>query len=318
MLGKKVSTGAINMETSALVTCEANTGQKIDEKPPMYCNVCDKPYHTRETCWKIHGKPANWKSKQKGKFNRNPTAHETVVHPFNKEQVDYLLKLLISNSSSGTPNASLAQTGNNSKALTCRSKSLSVPWIIDSGASDHMTNCPQFFQTYSPCSGSEKVRIANGSYSSITGKGLVQLSNTISLKFVLHVPKLTCNLLSVSKLSKDSSFLFESHCEFQEQSWGKMIGSAKLIDGLYYFDNDVSSNKTTQGLISTQSNSTRRQIMLWHLRLGHPSFPYMNKLFPTLFKGLNCSSFYRDSCFLSKSHRTVYLPRPYQASKPFI
>ncbi|XP_073126194.1 uncharacterized protein [Henckelia pumila] len=232
MLGKKVSTGAINMETSALVTCEANASQKRNEKPSVYYDVCEKPYHTRETCWKIHGKPANWKSKQKGRFNRNPTAHEELVHPFNKEQVDYLLKLLKSNStSSGSPNTSLAQTGDFFKAYTCRSNSLDFPWITDSGASDHMTNSPHFFQTYSPCSGSKKVRIAYGSYSAIAGKGLVQLSNAITLKSVLHVPKLNCNLLS-------------------EQSSGKMIGSAKLIDGLYYFDNDFSNNKAAQGLIN--------------------------------------------------------------------
>lgn len=59
MLGTKISTGAVNLETSALDTCEANADKKIVEKPFIYCDACKKPYHTRETCWKIHGKPAN-------------------------------------------------------------------------------------------------------------------------------------------------------------------------------------------------------------------------------------------------------------------
>ena len=57
--------------------------------------------------------------------------------------------------------------------------------------------------------------------------------------------------------------------------------------------------------------------MLWHHRLGHPSFPYLKKLFPSLFKGLNCSELYCESCILSKSHRTIYPSRLSQASKPF-
>ena len=57
--------------------------------------------------------------------------------------------------------------------------------------------------------------------------------------------------------------------------------------------------------------------MLWHLRLGNPSFAYLKHLFPTLFKGLDCSSFYCKSCYLSKSHRTIYLPKPYNSSKTF-
>ena len=67
-----------------------------------------------------------------------------------------------------------------------------------------MTSFSHLFHTYNPCSGREKICIANGSYSTIAGKGLINLSKNISLKNVLHVPKLTCNLLSVSKLSKDS------------------------------------------------------------------------------------------------------------------
>ena len=80
-----------------------------------------------------------------------------------------------------------------------------------------MTSTSQLFQSYSPCSGNKKVRIADGSFSSIAGTGSVQISEKIELKYVLHVPKLACNLLSVSKLSRDSNcrvYFFDSLCEF--------------------------------------------------------------------------------------------------------
>ena len=113
--------------------------------------------------------------------------------------------------------ASLAQTGNLSTSYLSRFNS--APWVIDSSASDHMTSISSLFNTYSPCSGNKKVCIADGSLSSIARTGSVKISDTITLNSVLHVPNLSCNLLSVSKLSLDSncSVVFSpTLCKFQE------------------------------------------------------------------------------------------------------
>ena len=129
--------------------------------------------------------------------------------------MDHPLKLLKSNSPSGIPSVSLAQTGSAPNAFSCCFNS--TPWIIDFGAFDHMTSFSNLFSTYSPCFGSENIRIADGSFSPIVGKGLVKLSENIDLKCVLYVPKLACNLLSASKLTKNSNccvFFYDSHCEF--------------------------------------------------------------------------------------------------------
>ena len=56
-----------------------------------------------------------------------------------------------------------------------------------------MTNFSNIFESYSPCAGKKKVRIANGSFSPIVGKGLIKIYEEIDLKFILHVPKLACN-----------------------------------------------------------------------------------------------------------------------------
>ena len=127
-------------------------------------------------------------------------------------QEEHLLALLKSNLTSGTSSVSLAHTSNELYVLSCRFKS--TPWIIDSGASDHMTNSSNMFESYSPCPRNKKVQIADGNFSPIAGKGLIKISEGIDLKSVLHVPKLTCNLLSVSKLSRDSNYcviFYESH-----------------------------------------------------------------------------------------------------------
>ena len=82
-----------------------------------------------------------------------------------------------------------------------------------------MTSSSHLFESYSPCSRNEKVRIADSSFSSIAGKGLIKISKRMDLKSVLNVPKLVCNLLSISKLSKGSNCcvtFFESYCIFQD------------------------------------------------------------------------------------------------------
>ncbi|CAL5425013.1 unnamed protein product [Camellia sinensis] len=144
---KKKGTGE-SIEISALISDAAankaaNYQRKFDDKPRVWCDFCNKPRHTRETCWKIHGKRVNWKSSKQEEKNRGfPTANEADSGPFNKEQIDQLLKLIKSNSSSGTPSVLLAQTGRNPKAFSCLNFS---PWIMDSGASDHMTSFSHLF-----------------------------------------------------------------------------------------------------------------------------------------------------------------------------
>ncbi|KAL5816550.1 hypothetical protein ACOSQ3_024928 [Xanthoceras sorbifolium] len=105
MLGKSGSSGTV--ETSALLVLEtaANKAEhhykKSDEKPRAWCDFCNRPRHTRETCWKLHGKPANWKSSRPSRAVAS--ANEAEISPFSKEQMNQLLKLLKSNSSSGFP-----------------------------------------------------------------------------------------------------------------------------------------------------------------------------------------------------------------------
>ena len=96
-----------------------------------------------------------------------------------------------------------------------------------------------------------------------------------------------------------------------------MIGSAKMINGLYYFEDTLPSNKIAQGLSSNSSLSVCDQIMVWHCRLGHPSFSYLKNLFPMSFKKVDPSSFQCESCLLAKSQRKPYMPKPYYVSKPF-
>ena len=129
----------------------------------------------------------------------------------------------------------MAQKGKFPNALNANREEKSS-WIVDSGASDHMTGNPQLFQSYSPGNGNLSVRIADGTCSKVVGTGTIKVSKDIILHSVLLVPNLGCNLFSVSKLTRDLNCIAKFHsniCEVQELGSGKKIGNAELYGGLY-------------------------------------------------------------------------------------
>ena len=78
-----------------------------------------------------------------------------------------------------------------------------------------MTNAHHLFSTYSSCVGNLKVKIADGTLSSVAGKGSIRIFESITLNPVLHVPNLSCNLFSISQLTKQfdcSAKFLPSHC----------------------------------------------------------------------------------------------------------
>ena len=89
-------------ESSALNTqfTPFDNDQKIKGQRP-WCDHCRKSGHSRETCWKILGKPVDWKPRQplekEGQGNHvaaDEQSPQTEASPFNKEQMEMLHKLL--------------------------------------------------------------------------------------------------------------------------------------------------------------------------------------------------------------------------------
>ncbi|XP_073224569.1 uncharacterized protein [Cicer arietinum] len=98
------SPSVVDVESPALVT-KNKDGKRDDKKP--WCN-------TRDKCWKLHGKPLNWKKKagNEGHALQADTSDQekqspSSPSPFTKEQLDQLYKLL----ESQTPSCSIAQRG---------------------------------------------------------------------------------------------------------------------------------------------------------------------------------------------------------------
>ena len=151
--------------------------------------------------------------------------------------------------------------------------------------------------------------MAEGTQSLVKGKGSVCVGGLL-LKSVLYVPNLKYSLLSMSKLSKDLDCImtfFPSYCIFQDRSSGKMIGSAEEKDGLYCFSDNKHSPSQVPHSISL-SVSLNSEILLWHRRLGHPSFQYLKHLYPDSFINKEQSVLNCDHFILAKQTHSSHQP----------
>lgn len=116
--------------------------------------------------------------------------------------------------------------------------------------------------------------------------GNLQLSPSFHLTNVLFIPGFKYNLISVSQLTKASfclTFFTQSHCIFQDQHMGKLIGMGEECGGLYHLQ--------APGPIALHTDSTTKP--LWHFHLGHSSLHCTPKDFSNLNKDAHCDIYIR-------------------------
>lgn len=325
MLGKinNVTSEGSALATRATPGTNSSMPQKKNGRP--WCDHCKRPGHTKETCWKIHGKPTDWKPNARA----NVASGDNQV--FSKEQIEALQKMLqITSRQDKGGVATIAQQGGIPSAFVTSAPTEKKPWIVDCGATDHMTGEHSTFTEFQPIPNGRNIRVATGEYEKVAGIGTVVISKNIILNSVLYVPNLDFNLISPIKLMRDLkciTILTPFGCIFQALtseilhalSSGEMIGSDKVRDELYHLEVEnprkipVSSSFHVSSLFQV---SSQNNVMLWHRRLGHPNFHYLKKLFPKLLNK-SPSDYNCEVCQISKHVRHSYSPLPYKSSHPF-
>lgn len=156
-------------------------------------------------------------------------------------------------------------------AMALRTSSRPQEWIIDSGATSHMT----FLKPGKETASCEKsILTADGKPMPVQGVGsvdvkLIRRQGNISceLQEVLHVPDLCVNLLSVQRICQGGrKVVFEgSKCSILDGS--HVFAEGVLQDGLYR----LKTTMETAAVARTDSS-------VWHRRLGHLCGDYMVKL----------------------------------------
>ncbi|XP_074266172.1 uncharacterized protein LOC141588638 [Silene latifolia] len=167
----------------------------------------------------------------------------------------------------------------------------SSSWIIDTGASHHMSGCLAYFinlRNITPLS----VGLPNGDTAMATQSGDIRLSSRLILRNVLFAANLNFNLISVSSLLLDVSLTIQfSHqlCLIQDRSSKMVIGAGEQIEGLYYL-RGVRSDKVHLFTINVID-----EVELWHRRLGHPSSS-ISRFLSFSNKNSSTSSFHSKHC----------------------
>ncbi|GAV86514.1 UBN2_3 domain-containing protein [Cephalotus follicularis] len=195
----------VHPELSALAIMPQPPTTTSDLKPdptnknPVVCDYCGKSRHTRATCWKLHGRPFRGRGGHSTSGRPQAQMTETSASPhhptidsvvaLSSEQILALQRMLSQQQldTSTTQGPSVGSSHGASNLAQSLAHSSNSDWLLDSGASDHMTSSSKFFETYIPCSGKDTIRVANGSLSSISGKCSIHCTPSISSSSVLHV-----------------------------------------------------------------------------------------------------------------------------------
>ena len=157
--------------------------------------------------------------------------------------------------------------------MSAASGILSSSWILDSGATHHMTSDATRLVDLVPTHLTSQVRTADGTLLSVTQSGRLTPTSTspVSLPTVHHVPGLALSLISVSQLTDlGLTVTFTSSaCVVQDRLSGQRIGIGHRVGGLYYLDRlqlSPSTPTASASVLAVVSSPDR-----WHRRLGHLS-----------------------------------------------
>ncbi|KAL2945484.1 Retrovirus-related Pol polyprotein from transposon TNT 1-94 [Bienertia sinuspersici] len=289
------------------------------------CKVCGKSGHTSENCWHIKGFPPkksrgdndlkdrpklNYGRKQqqgkeqirddirmnKGKWKMHANVcNKNESNEISAQQLEQLLKFLPLPSKSNEDEIADDGEVNYVEVAECNMAHSQVKeWIIDSGATHHMTGCLKHLENVKKATNQANIHLPNGDKTAVTYSGSITLENGVVLKNVMYAPGFTHNLISACKLTQEQDCKVVFHpkfCIIQKNSNDEVIGVGKSIKGIYYMINqtmseilgnlrkDAERRIRKEGLVANTEIEVPENVpkpirkdyslSVWHRRLGH-------------------------------------------------
>lgn len=197
-------------------------------------------------------------------------------------------------------------------------------WIIDSGATTHITNNKRLFDSFDS-SQSSQVVVANDTKEYAKGKGTCTIdlisnngnTSTAKLQDVLYAPNIHGNMISVHKLLNNgySVNFGNGVCEILRD--GKQIAVADDVNGLYRL-------RRTHKVNNCLENEHKKECLhFWHRVFGHrdpEAIKTMNK--GNLIKGMkliDCGiKMQCETCMEAKSTRLPFPKKSQSSSKAIL
>lgn len=227
-----------------------------ENKEDLKCTFCEGKGHIEETCFKKHGKPewfielrkkqrAEERMRQKG---RGKAAVAAADGGFGgeagaeKEAVKLGVAAVAAGKTGGQALSLINQISNTNssgagkigRALVTSEVEKDTGWIIDSGATDHMTYDKSLFR-YMNTPNRTSVATANGEITPVMGAGTIDLSSSLSLHHCLLVPSLSNHLLSVGQVTEQLDcfvLIYPSFCLLQDIRTKEIIGRGSKRGGV--------------------------------------------------------------------------------------
>uniref|UniRef100_H3GUW4 Integrase catalytic domain-containing protein n=1 Tax=Phytophthora ramorum TaxID=164328 RepID=H3GUW4_PHYRM len=191
-------------------------------------------------------------------------------------------------------------------------------WLVDSGATQHMTSSNKYMRNYKKMAPVD-VHLADDGVVQAVGAGDIVMSMKTPrgmkkgvLTNVWHIPKLSRNLFSVGRFTKDvGPVTFESDGCFADNKGLKWQLGAREGKGLFKLcmtpmmpdEANAASSKDRQGDTTSY---------LWHLRLGHIGHGGLDAIVKKSYGvGIDMTSVKQwelcDGCALGKQTRVSYM-----------
>jgi histone deacetylase 1/2 len=189
-------------------------------------------------------------------------------------------------------------------------------WLLDSGASHHVTSDLNNLSLHAPYSGTDDIMIGDGSTLPITHTGSTSLTtplHTFQLHNVLCVPSMEKNLISISQFCTSNNVSIEflpSTFLVKELHTGTTLLQGQTKDGVYEWPS--SSPFIAFSTIKPTSFD-------WHHRLGHPAFSILRHIVSSNHLGLSSSlssNYSCNACLCNKSHRLPFSNSTIVSTKP--
>uniref|UniRef100_A0A803LM41 Uncharacterized protein n=1 Tax=Chenopodium quinoa TaxID=63459 RepID=A0A803LM41_CHEQI len=301
-----------------------------NRRSQFFCEHCKMVGHTIDRCFKIIDYPQDFKANTKP-FNVNGKRFANLaqadegdgsadVVTVSREQYNQFMEYADKSTTSqlegfvARDSAPSSYNGiNNGSALIagkiCLVSAFFSDWVVDSGATDHMTCDLKYFTSYKVVSpGLHSNTIPDGSKVSVSHIGTVEL-NGIKLNDVLFVPGFKFNLISVPKLCEDMKceVVFSANkCFVQDHSMRMHLGDLK--EGLYCVPAKVPEES---GFLSKLN-----KVKIANVASASP-FPQLR----LVDSRINVSNFSHNSfcqvCPMARKHRLSFSSSSIKSTAPF-
>ncbi|XP_074313947.1 uncharacterized protein LOC141649150 [Silene latifolia] len=163
-------------------------------------------------------------------------------------------------------------------------------WVIDTGASDHITSDASILHDVINLPQPLFVALPDGTLKPVYRTGTVYLTKHIVLYDVLLIPDFKPNLLSVGKLISRSQLIVtfsNNTCLFQDSSSNTTIAIGKKTGDLYTLRISVISKPCNTSSLCSSDAAQQINVALFHSRLGHSSVEKLKHVNPVMLQGIN-------------------------------